>query len=247
MSNTENGLKIGKFSGFSGDTLKWIAMVTMLIDHLAITGLNPYGPNYEIIYLVMRGIGRLAFPLYCFLLVEGFNHTKNYRKYVIRMAVFALVSEIPFDVTMFGSLFYWEYQSVMVTLLIGLLGLGAYRWCVNRRYPIYAIMVLIAAVVTGWLTNCDYGAEGVLLIFAFYLLQHEKVTRAVVLAIWCVLMGGLEIYGAFAVIPIALYNGKRGNSGKWFQYFGYAFYPAHLTLLWLLDKAATVLANIFLS
>lgn len=247
MGETESKVTTGKFPGLSGDALKWIAMITMFIDHVGMTSLNPYSQHYAFLYTLMRGIGRLAFPLFCFLLVEGFNHTTNYRRYVIRMAVFALIAEIPFNLVLAGSVWYPAYQSVMVTLLIGLLGLGAYRWCVNRRYPVYGMMVAVSAVICGWLTNCDYGAEGVLLIFLFYLLQHEPVWRAVSLAIWCVMMGGLEIYGAAAVLPIALYNGTRGKSGKWFQWFGYVFYPGHLLLILLLNKVAGVLAGIFLS
>ena len=130
--------------GLSGDALKWIAMVTMFIDHLAHTSLNPYGPHYVEIYTAMRTIGRVAFPIYCFLLVEGFMHTGNYRRYVLRIGLFALLSEIPFDLAMNGAAIFWNYQSVMVTLLIGLVGLGAYRWCVCSRYPIYGIMVVLA-------------------------------------------------------------------------------------------------------
>ena len=237
----------GRVTGLSGNALKWIAIVTMLIDHLAYTTLNPFGPNYVTIYTTMRTIGRIAFPIYCFLLVEGFMHTANYKKYVLRMAVFALFSEIPFDLALHGTVINLNYQSVMVTLLIGLLGLGAYRWCVNRRYPIYGIMVVIAAILTGWLTNCDYGAEGVLLIFIFYLLQHEKIARVVALAVWCLMMGGLEVWGVLAVLPIALYNGQKGSGGRGFRWFGYAFYPVHLFGLWALNRLAGVLADIFLS
>lgn len=247
MSGTETKMTAGKVPGLSGDALKWIAIVTMLIDHVAYASLNPYGPHYALLYNLMRGIGRLAFPLYCFLLVEGFMHTGNYKKYVLRIGLFALISEIPFDLVLCGNVFDLGYQSVMVTLFIGLIGLGAYRWCVNRQYPIYGMMVVIAAVLMGWLTRCDYGAEGVLLVFIFYLFQYQPVARAVALGIWCVMMGGLEIWGVFAIVPIILYNGKRGNTGKWFQYFGYAFYPVHLFLIWLLNQVAGVLANIFLS
>ncbi len=235
------------FNGLNADALKWIAIVTMFIDHLALTSLNPYGPNEGVLYDTMRTIGRIAFPLYCFLLVEGFKHTGNYRRYVFRVGLFALISEIPFDMAIYGRLFFWEYQSVMVTLLIGLVGLGAYRWCVYSRYPIYGIMVVIAAVLTGWLTNCDYGAEGVLLIFIFYLLQHQPVIRAVCVAVWCVMMGGLEVWGVLALLPIMLYNGQKGGGRKGFKWFGYAFYPAHLFLLWMLNRVAGVLADVFLS
>ena len=233
--------------GLSADALKWIAMVTMFIDHLAYTGLNPFGPHYAEIYTTMRTVGRIAFPIYCFLLVEGFMHTGNYQKYLLRIGLFALISEIPFDLAMNGALLYWNYQSVMVTLFIGLVGLGAYRWCVCRQYPIYGIMVMIAAVALGMLTKCDYGAEGVLLIFIFYLLQYQPVVRAVCVAIWCVMMGGLEVWGVLALFPIMLYNGQKGRTASGFKWFGYVFYPAHLLLFVVLNDVAGVLADIFLS
>lgn len=225
----KNGVSTGKIAGLSGDVLKVIAMITMLIDHFAHVFIDPYSD----LYLMLRGIGRLAFPLYCFLLVEGFLHTKNYNRYLLRMGLFALIAEVPFDLALYGVAFYWGYQSVMVTLLIGLIGLGAYRWCVNRQMPIYGILVAVAAIIAGWLTQCDYGAEGVLLIFIFYLFSYSPVRRAVALGVWAVMFGGLEVWGACAVLPITLYSGKRGNSGKWFKWFGYAFYPLHLFLLWL--------------
>ncbi len=222
-------VEIKKTRGLDGGALKVIAMVTMFMDHYA----HVYVGMGESAYLILRGIGRLAFPIYCFLLVEGFNHTWNYPRYLIRMAAFALLSEIPFDLAIFGWAFYPYYQNVMFTLLIGLAGLGAYRWCVNRKMPIYGILVMIASVVMGWVVKCDYGAEGVLLIFFMYLFQNYPVRRAIALGIWCVMMGSLELFGVFAVLPLAFYNGKRGNSGKGFKYFGYFFYPAHLFILWL--------------
>ncbi len=247
MSETNRNLTNKGFTGLSGDALKWIAIVTMFIDHLACTSLNPYGPHYELLYSTMRTIGRIAFPLYCFLLVEGFMHTGNYRRYVLRVGLFALISEIPFDLAMYGTVFFPEYQSVMVTLLIGLIGLGAYRWCVCNRYPIYGIMVILAAVVAGMLTKCDYGAEGVLLIFIFYLLQYQPVARAVIFAFWCVMMGGLEMWGVLAILPIMLYNGEKGGGKRGFRWFAYAFYPAHLFLFWVMNRVAGVMADIFLS
>lgn len=229
MTETEKRMTAGKFAGLSGDVLKCIAMVTMLIDHFT----HVYLSYTSDIYWILRGIGRLAFPIYCFLLVEGFRHTSDYVQYLVRMGLFALIAEIPFDLALYGVPFYWGYQSVMLTMFIGLAGLGAYRWCVNRQLPIYAMLAAVAAIVTAWLVDCDYGAEGVLLIFLFYLFQYAPVKRAVALGVWCVLFGGLEVWGAFAVIPIALYNGERGNSGRWFKWFGYLFYPVHLFLLWL--------------
>ncbi|MBQ6875773.1 MAG: hypothetical protein IJN46_06025, partial [Lachnospiraceae bacterium] len=123
-----------KISGLSADALKWIAMVTMFIDHLAYTSLNPYGPHYVEMYTVMRTIGRIAFPLYCFLLVEGFMHTGNYRRYVLRIGLFALLSEIPFDLALMDSVLEFRSNNVFFTLLAGLLLI----WGISRMETLCA-------------------------------------------------------------------------------------------------------------
>ena len=95
----------------SGTTLKWIAVISMLIDHTAEVLINHNAaltdPIWAQIYVLMRGIGRIAFPIYAFLLVEGFLHTRDVKKYLARMLTFAVVSEIPFDLAVFHTPFYW--------------------------------------------------------------------------------------------------------------------------------------------
>lgn len=112
----------------SGTTLKWIAVISMLIDHTAEVLINHNAaltdPIWAQIYVLMRGIGRIAFPIYAFLLVEGFLHTKDVKKYLARMLTFAVVSEIPFDLAVFHTPFYWGYQNVFFTLFLGLLALA---------------------------------------------------------------------------------------------------------------------------
>lgn len=102
----------------SGTTLKWIAVISMLIDHTAEVLINHNAaltdPIWAQIYVLMRGIGRIAFPIYAFLLVEGFLHTRDVKKYLARMLTFAVVSEIPFDLAVFHTPFYWGYQNVFL-------------------------------------------------------------------------------------------------------------------------------------
>lgn len=141
-----------KRKGISGSTLKWIAMIAMLIDHTAAVVLarkmiaSGYldvvnsGIYEEVMgwltdnmllfysYDFMRMVGRLGFPIFCFLLVEGFLHTGNVKKYLLRMGVFALVSELPFDLAMSGKLCYWNYQNVFFTLFLGLFTLVAFEF-----------------------------------------------------------------------------------------------------------------------
>ena len=133
--------------GLSAQALKWIAMVSMLIDHVGIY-LGRCNVDWEI-WKWFRIIGRIAFPLYCFLLVEGFFHTGDIKKYLIRIGAFALISEIPFDLFLCGTWFYPGYQNVGVTFFIGLLLLYLYNRFVGNVQPIYAIMALISMMCLG--------------------------------------------------------------------------------------------------
>ena len=113
--------------GFSGSTLKLIAIITMLIDHIGaavIARLLIAGQGSELLYKIyyaMRAVGRVAFPIFCFLLVEGFFYTGSRKKYALRLFGFALLSEIPFDLAFSGKILEFGYQNVFFTLLIGLL------------------------------------------------------------------------------------------------------------------------------
>ena len=132
--------------GFSGSTIKIIAVAAMLIDHAAATVLARYliggireaadtgttqnwlaeNAMWYDIYDVMRGIGRLGFPIFCFLLVEGYQRTRDVKKYALRLGLFALISALPFDLAICGTPFHMGYQNVYFTLLLGLLALWAY-------------------------------------------------------------------------------------------------------------------------
>ena len=138
--------------GLSGSALKIIAIVTMLIDHIAATVIirilkfGGYNDGLYQLYRVMRNIGRIAFPIFCFLLVEGFMHTRDREKYALRLGCFAAVSEIPFDLAFNGKVLEVGYQNVFFTLLLGLLTMMAYdavmnqsRWSVWKRTELSTI------------------------------------------------------------------------------------------------------------
>lgn len=147
--------------GISGSTLKLVAIGTMLIDHTAASVLerilysgNNYSNTLNIIYVIMREIGRLAFPIFCFLLVEGIVHTHNKWKYAMRLAAFALISEIPFDLAFYGKPFFFGNQNVFFTLLIGLfvmIGFGMVRdvWSGKKWIPVIAVA---GVALTGYLS-----------------------------------------------------------------------------------------------
>lgn len=224
----------------SGTTLKWIAVISMLIDHTAEVLINHNAaltdPIWAQIYVLMRGIGRIAFPIYAFLLVEGFLNTRDVKKYLARMLTFAVVSEIPFDLAVFHTPFYWGYQNVFFTLVLGLLALAGEN-VVHQSVGTFAgtglwkqALALILCVGTAQLINCDYGAFGVFFIILLYMTRYDKKTQTVLGAISLI----WEFPGILAFIPIRLYNGTRGRCGN--RYFFYAFYPAHLLALWVAGR-----------
>lgn len=225
-----------KYRLFSGSMLKLIAVVSMVIDHTAFVLMQQMAVGWMqvfglpiTVYTLMRAVGRLAFPLYCFLLVEGFVHTHDKRRYGLRLLLFAAISEIPWNLAHIGRLLY-ERQSVMCTLTLGFAAL-----CLAERLEkdgekrgLYALG-LAAVVLAGLFGQTDYGAVGVGIILMMYVLRQRAVLRAAVGV--CLLpsswMAGL------AFVPIALYNGERGFiRGKAGQIAFYAIYPAHLLLLY---------------
>ena len=243
--------------GLNGSTLKMIAVVTMLIDHVAavllvkmlilngtweLTGysdsrvlniLTLEHMNMVKIYQLMRDIGRIAFPIYCFLLVEGFMRTRNVKKYLGRMLLFAFISEIPFNLAFTGKIFYRDYQNVMFTLFWGLLAmyvsqiveLKEDKWFVKW---FLTALIWLAAAGGAEVMLTDYGAKGVGCICVLYLLRYVKGLQ---------LLGGAlafiwEFPAPVSFAFIALYNGEKGRSMK---HFFYGFYPVHLLVLYLVS------------
>lgn len=228
---------------FSGSALKWFAVLIMLVDHigaclLEVFVLNYYGVSplagridnlyfWLILDSVLRGIGRAAFPIFCFLLVEGAVHTRSPRKYLLRLTSFALISEIPFDLALHNQPFYWGTQNVFFTLLAGLLVIQAFQRSPGQEWRgMLALAVLGAAAE---LCGTDYGAIGVAVIAVMYLLRERFWAASVLSLILLVLLARIEIFSIPAFLILALYNGKRGRQPK---YFFYVFYPVHLLILW---------------
>ena len=211
--------------------LKWIAIITMLIDHLAAVLLPQTSPAW----MVMRIIGRLAFPIFVFLLVEGFHHTKDVNKYLIRLGIFALVSEVPFDLAFYGTVIEFTHQNIFFTLFLGLACIYLMS-LVEKKYGKNVFMTnVLNGVIT--LTFCiiafflrtDYSYAGILLIAAFYLFRGNKVLQTFTLFfVSAFIIGNINVFATLAIIPIAFYNGEKGKSMK---YFFYIFYPAHLLIL----------------
>lgn len=226
--------------GITGNALKMIAIVTMLIDHIGVAvienGILKYQDNslawdWNITNLVLRTIGRIAFPIFCFLLVEGFFHTRNIKKYGARLFLFALVSEIPFDLAVFDTWFYPGYQNVYFTLFIGLWVIYWYDKALGN--PIRQTLVFLAGCGAAVFLKCDYNVIGITMILVFYVFYKDKKKQTIFAGILAA-FESLSCFGAaiLAFIPIRMYSGARGKRNL--KYFFYWFYPAHLVLLYIL-------------
>ena len=255
--------KITGKRGLSSAVLKNIAVVTMLIDHIgavimarvliqnglyaAMVSQEAYdawmGQNSGVygIYLAMRIIGRLAFPIYCFLLAEGLQRTHNVKRYLGRMLLFALISEIPFDLAFSGRLWNMQYQNVFFTLFIGLMVIAGLRlvdqrlsgpetWRKLAGVGLYAV-IIVAGSVLALVLKTDYSFKGILAITVLYLFRSRRKAQIWAGVIAFLLMDGMEMIAALSFLLIWFYNGARGRQNKYFFYF---FYPAHLLLLWVI-------------
>ena len=231
---------VSLFPGISGSTLKMIAIISMLIDHAGATVIRTIWQSPVIassasqrqfwseLYRTSRSIGRIAFPIFCFLIVEGFLHTRNVWCYARRLFLFSLISEIPFDLALKGNWYYPEKQNVYFTLLIGLLVLIGLRFFLEPQRRILHWLwplVLITGMYAVFLIDTDYNYKGVFLIAMLYLLRRERFVQC----IGCAVSVAWEMPAPIAAIPIYLYNGTRGRQ---MTYVFYWFYPVHLLVLY---------------
>ena len=222
-------VNISRYQRLDGTVLKLIACLSMFIDHLGAVCFSGM--------MGFRIIGRLAFPIYCFLLVEGAVHTRNMKKYILRMGIFALISEVPFDLAFYHRLVYTGHQNVFFSLGLGLLAIWFLEHPIEQLdIPdvLYKLLVIIAAGLIAEFFNTDYGFTGIAVICIFYYLRGQPQLKYPIAAILLAAMGGVEVYAVLALIPILLYNGQRGRQTKDMQYGFYIFYPTHLLLLAIL-------------
>lgn len=216
-----------------GIELKLVALLSMTLDHIGAVlieptwlGLSEIG---QMVDICLRLAGRLAFPIYAFLLVEGFLHTRSWSKYMGRMALFAVISEIPFDMAAYGELT-CVHQNVFFTLLIGLFVMRGMEKYSENKYAVVGIVSVgccIAAVL-----HTDYSYMGILLIAVLYYLREEHFKRCVVSGV----LFSYEITSVFAFMMIYRYTGKKGDIHLPKVVF-YGFYPVHLLVLWGIRNA----------
>ena len=228
-----------RYRVLNGFHLKLIAACTMFIDHMGYT-LFPG-------VMWLRCIGRVAFPIFCFLIAEGCVHTHDRKKYALRLFVFAVLSEIPFNLMTGWAVWNPYDQNVLWTLLLGAAVCWLMDGALKRRTAPAFVLTGAAMVAAFWLLEVfctDYGGWGMLLVAMFYGVRRapygqaaKMAAQAVGLAFFCIgVMGGvtIELWALTALVPIWLYNGQRGFSHKAVQYGFYAFYPLHILILSLI-------------
>lgn len=240
------------FGGLTSNMLRTIAVLLMLSDHIWATAMS-FGDW-------MTYIGRMAFPIFAFQIAEGFVHTKNFKKYALRLLGFAIVSEIPFNFFYSSRFFNPYHQNVLFTLLLGLLaikvidGIKKDRSGKNIALSVLYLLLILLASVIGFV---DYGHLGMLTVVMFYLMRDfpfawlGQLVGMILLNITFFegLVFPVEILGktfeipsqgfaVFALIPIWLYGGRKGKSSKALQYGFYAFYPVHMIVLYLIKYFA---------
>lgn len=221
-----------KIPGFTNTQLKVIAMIAMVIDHGAVALVAPMvteaGSAWYVCYWVMRSIGRVAFPLFAFLLAEGAYHTGNPWKYLGRLCLFAVISEIPFDLVVGNTVFYPQAQNVFITLALALATLMGIKGSAGR--PLVQVLVGVGGCLAAEILKSDYGMLGVLLVLIYWTFREQKSYRRMgELVVFFFLMPGFWGLSYLLVLPLTEgYNGQRGTRlGFW----AYGFYPAHLMIL----------------
>ena len=232
-------------------SLHLMAMIFMLCDHLWATII----PGNE----WLTCVGRLAFPIFAFLIVEGYFHTRSLKRYVGRLFLFALISEVPFDLVMGGTAFYPVHQNVLWTFLIGIGLIFCNEWARGKGRLWLRVVTAAATIVMGFLLGlvsfADFHFAGVFMVLTFYFFRGRNwwnflgqllVMAYINLEILAGLSYPVSLAGVTCFFPqqgfallslplIWLYRGRQGYHSRAFQYGCDAFYPAHLLILWLLQ------------
>ncbi len=237
------------WGGISSFSLHLLAMGLMLLDHL--WGTVVPGNDW------MTCLGRMAYPIFAFCIVEGYFHTRSFKKYILRLLLFAVLSEIPYDLMTEGLWFYPFGQNVLWTFLLGLMAIHGMDMLRRTKKPWAAIslsaLLWVGIVLTAAVTMTDYGGNGVLTVLVFYLFRGKKWYHKLLQAagliyinwfsmkglVFPVVIGSLAFdlprqgLAVLALLPIWCYAGRQGPHNRVIQYVMYAFYPVHMLILWL--------------
>lgn len=244
-----------KRRGIGQDFIEIMALIAMFLDHFASTYVeqcrlgeynlsdgmlaafaNPYAKGWMIAYLVLKIIGRIAFPIYAYNIAMGAKRTRNLRKYFIRVILLAVISEVPYDLAFFGKTLFWDNQNVLFSFSICLLTIEVNKFLMKKISgaggKLTAGLLCCLAMALAYFLNVDYGIFGVLFVFIIYYFP-EKTIKYLVASGLLVFYSIGELFGLSAVPLIMFCNGKRKRKLK---IFFYLFYPIHLIVLFLLVR-----------
>ena len=179
------------------------------------------------IFYILRCLGRLAFPIFCFLLIQGFLHTGNRKKYGIGLFAFAVISEIPYDLWTEGNI--WESQNIFLTLWLGFLGMSVVDFFRGDRFN--QMLGLMMVTVLSIFAKGDYGLPGFLFIMLLYFFRNRNY-----MMIPASLLLPISWAASLACFPISCYDGSRGFvQGRVLKYAFYVYYPLHLVILYMIN------------
>lgn len=210
--------------------IKLIACLTMLVDHICMV----FFPHHLSAGILRQTVGRIAFPLFAFLLCQGFIYTKNRKKYCLNLLISALISEVFFDLLFYNKLFYWRYQNVIFTLLIALILLMLLERTSGKLFLQLPLIVVFCAASA--LLFTDYGLYGVLACVIYYYTRHLEPWQSCALS--CIpLILRYGTVGALLAVPVLIpYKKTGGRFSTPVKYAFYAFYPGHLAVLYAVSR-----------
>ena len=230
---------VNKIRILNGANLKCIAMIFMFIDHFNKSIFSTYLMLHDVenggLYILSKIfaiLGRIAFPIFLFLLVEGLKHTHSKRKYLIQLLIFAAISEVPYDLCIYESVFEPEFQNIFFTIAIAI----AVLWIIDELRKnvkdlyrlLFGIIVCIAAALFSEVMHFDYGFLGIVIPVILYILYDYRIMGT---GLGYATVAAYEPWSFMGFFLVNMYNGKRGHIKKW---IGYVFYPAHLIVLGLI-------------
>lgn len=233
--------------GLDSTALRLLAILFMVLDHLWATVV----PGN----LWLTCVGRLAFPIFAFQLCEGYRHTSDYRRYRRRLLVFALLSEIPFNLFYAGSVIFPFHQNVLFTLLLGLLAIrqaDMLRREEGIKKKSLRCLALLLIFAGGAVLFPDYGLMGVMTVLCFFVFRDHRLFQLAAMAVLNIFafkgqtipvsLGALAFdfpiqgFALLALPLIWLYNGEKGRGGKGLRLFWYIFYPLHMLALYFIQR-----------
>ena len=244
--------------------LKTVACVAMLIDHFGAFALQRISPELgSILYIYFRAVGRMAFPIFAYFIALGCKKTKNIKKYMLRLGILAIISEVFFDMVLINGNLLWDgifapninffsQTNIFYTLFLSVVAIAIYQYFKQNIGKIAVVLVLPILLLADIL-GTDYGSFGIALILAIYITNPEnKLHYSLVITLSMLLLYTVGSYVSFniwllfilfsmlSVVLLYFYNGKQGPNGTLVKWSFYLFYPLHLLALMLLPLNQTL-------